>query len=140
MKKKGWEHFEHQADIGLRGFGPTKAEAFAQAAAALTAVITDVENVTSKLKVEITCQAEDEQLLFVDWLNALIYEMSTRRMLFSRFEVNIRGDRLSARVWGEEIQRDKHNPVVEVKAATYTALDVCRDKDGKWIAQCVVDV
>jgi SHS2 domain-containing protein len=140
MKKKGWEHFEHQADIGLRGFGPTKEEAFAQAAKALTAVITDLENVTSKEKVEITCQGEDEQLLFVDWLNALLYEMSTRRMLFGRFEVKIQGDRLSACAWGEQIRRDKHNPVVEVKAATYTALDVHCDGDGYWTAQCVVDV
>jgi SHS2 domain-containing protein len=140
MKKKGWEHFSHQADIGLRGFGPTKEEAFAQAAAALTAVITDLENVAPKQMVEVACQDPDEQLLFVDWLNALLYEMSTRRMLFSRFEVDIRGEFLSARVWGEKIHRDKHHPAVEVKAATYTALDVCRDKNGKWIAQCVVDV
>lgn len=140
MKKKGWEHFPHQADIGLRGFGPTKQEAFAQAAAALTAVITDPENVAPKEKVEIACEAEDEQLLFADWLNALLYEMSTRRMLFSRFEVHIEENRLSARAWGEKLQRAKHTPVVEVKAATYTALDVRRDEDGSWVAQCVVDV
>ena len=26
-----WEHFEHQADIGIRGIGPTYADAFEQA-------------------------------------------------------------------------------------------------------------
>ena len=140
MKKKGWEHFSHQADIGVRGFGPTNEDAFAQAAAALTAVITEPENVTPKQMVEIDCEAPDEQLLLVDWLNALLYEMSTRRMLFSRFEVKIDENRLSASVWGEKIQRSRHNPAVEVKAATYTSLDVHRDKNGKWTAQCVVDV
>jgi SHS2 domain-containing protein len=140
MKEKGWEHFSHQADIGVRGFGPTKEDAFAQAAAALTAVITDLESVTPKEMVEIDCDAPDEQLLFADWLNALLYEMSTRRMLFSRFELKIEDNHLSASVWGEEIQRSRHNPVVEVKAATYTSLDVHRDKNGKWTAQCVVDV
>jgi SHS2 domain-containing protein len=140
MKKKGWEHFPHQADIGIRGFGPTKEEAFAQAAAAMTAVITDVEDVSPKEMIEVACEASDEQLLFVDWLNALLYEMSTRRMLFSRFEVHIEENRLTGRAWGERLQRAKHNPVVEVKAATYTALDVDRDKDGIWTAQCVVDV
>jgi SHS2 domain-containing protein len=140
MNRKGWEHFSHQADIGIRGFGPTKEDAFAQAAMAVTAVITDLENVTPKQVVEIDCEAPDEQLLFVDWLNALLYEMSTRRMLFSKFEVHIEGNHLSAQAWGEKLQRVKHNPVVEVKAATYTALDVCRNEDGYWVAQCVVDV
>ena len=140
MKKKSWKHFEHQADIGICGFGLTKEEAFAQAATALTAVITDVKNVAAKEKVELTCEAENEQLLFVDWLNALLYEMSTRMMLFSKFEVNIEGNHLSGQAWGEELQRTKHNPVVEVKAATYTELDVRCDEDGYWVAQCVVDV
>ena len=36
-----WEHFPHDADIGVRGFGPTVVAAFEQAALALTAVITD---------------------------------------------------------------------------------------------------
>jgi SHS2 domain-containing protein len=36
-----WEHYEHDADIGVRGYGATRAQAFEQAALALTAVVTD---------------------------------------------------------------------------------------------------
>ena len=36
-----WEHFEHEADMGIRGVGQTKEQAFEQAAMALTAVITE---------------------------------------------------------------------------------------------------
>jgi hypothetical protein len=46
-----WDHFAHDADIGVRGIGPTKAEAFRQAAFALTSVVTDptgVLNVASR--------------------------------------------------------------------------------------------
>lgn len=42
---KHWEHFPHDADIGVRGVGTSKEEAFEQAALALTAVITNPENV-----------------------------------------------------------------------------------------------
>jgi len=35
-----WEHFPHDADVGIRGFGPTAAAAFEQAACALTAAVT----------------------------------------------------------------------------------------------------
>jgi len=34
--KSSWSHLSHDADIGVVGIGPTKAEAFRQAALALT--------------------------------------------------------------------------------------------------------
>jgi Archease protein family (MTH1598/TM1083)/tRNA-splicing ligase RtcB len=37
--KAGWEHFPHDADVGVRGWGTSAAQAFEQAAYALTAVI-----------------------------------------------------------------------------------------------------
>lgn len=137
---KHWEHFAHEADMGVRGFGITREEAFEQAALALTAVVTDPKTVTENEVVEITCEAPDAELLFVDWLNALVYEMATRNMLFSRFEVRIDGQRLHGKAWGEKVDVARHEPAVEVKGATYTALSVSPDESGNWLAQCVVDV
>lgn len=134
-----WEHFAHGADIGIRGIGSSPADAFEQTAMALTAVVTDPELVRPRRAIDITCAAPDLELLLVDWLNALIYEMATRRMLFSRYEVRIDGFRLQAKVWGERVHRPEHAPAVEIKGATLTALKVT-EIDGQWIAQCVVDV
>jgi SHS2 domain-containing protein len=134
-----WEHFAHEADMGVRGVGTTPAEAFEQAALALTAVTTDPATVAPSVPVDIQCEAPDIELLFVDWLNALIYEMATRKMLFSRFEVKLDGLRLTARAWGEATNVTRHQPAVEIKGATYTALRVAQD-DDRWIAQTVVDV
>ena len=141
MTRRGrWEHFAHAADMGVRGIGPTKDEAFAQAALALTAVIADPAGVAPSVPVTIACQAPDDELLFADWLNAIIYEMATRKMLFSRFEVQLADGRLTATAWGERTDPARHHPAVEVKGATYTALRVARDANGEWCAQTVVDV
>jgi SHS2 domain-containing protein len=113
-----WNHFSHGADIGVQGHGPTLASCFEQAALALTAVITDPELVEPFEQIEIACDAPEPELLLVDWLNALIYEMATRRMLFGRFRVTIEGDRLRGSAWGEEIESARHRPAVEVKGAT----------------------
>jgi SHS2 domain-containing protein len=134
-----WEHFPHQADVGVRGIGSTEAEAFEQAALAMTAVITDVEAVEPRETVTIECEAPDRELLFVEWLNCLIYEMSVRRMLFGRFSVQLDGTRLRALAWGEHVDPARHRPAVEVKGATYTALRVARERDD-WVAETVVDV
>lgn len=135
-----WEHFPHEADIGVRGLGATLGQAFEQAALALTAVIVDPAAVAPRETIRLSCEAPDDELLLVDWLNTLIYEMVTRNMLFSRFEVHLDGERLSAQVWGEALDSGRHHPAVEVKGATYTALRVARQPDGGWLAQCVVDV
>ena len=134
-----WEHFEHGADIGVRGFGASKAEAFEQAALALTAVLTDPATVAQRERIELGCEAPDDELLLAEWLNALVYEMATRRMLFSRFKVRVEDAKLSAEAWGEVIDVARHRPAVEVKGATYTLLRVARDGAG-WVAQTVVDV
>ena len=134
-----WEHFEHDADIGVRGFGPTRAEAFEQAALALTAVITNPDLVHPTERVEVACEAADDELLLAAWLNALIYEMAVRNLLFGRFEVELDGHRLHGLAFGEPVSAARHRPAVEVKGATYTALRVA-PCDGGWLAQTVVDV
>lgn len=139
MSTARWEHFPHEADMGVRGFGATVETAFEQAAIAMTAVITDPGTVSAEQSVSIHCEAPDPELLLVDWLNALIYEMATRKFLFSRFEVQLTQNVLDALAWGEQLDPEKHGPGVEIKGATYTALRVART-NGEWVAQCVVDV
>jgi tRNA nucleotidyltransferase (CCA-adding enzyme) len=140
LTENRWEHFPHGADIGVRGIGATKADAFAQAATALTAVITNPTLLAANEHVDVSCEAPDDDLLLVDWLNALVYEMATRNLLFGRFEVRLSDHCLEARAWGERVDVTRHAPAVEVKGATLTSLSVRQEADGAWIAQCVVDV
>ncbi len=139
IEAPAWEHFHHGADIGIRGYGRSVEEAFEQAALALTAVIVDPTTVHPRRRIPLSAQAPDLEMLFVDWLNAIIYAMATRRMLFHRFQVDIAQDRLRGWAWGETVDRNRHRPAVEIKGATYTELKVTGDETG-WCAQCVVDV
>ena len=135
----GWAHFTHDADIGVSGRGGTPEEAFEQAALALTAIVTDV-GVLPKIHVDVACARPDLELLFVDWLDAIIYEMAVRRMLFGRFVVHIEGTALTGELWGEPVDVARHAPACEPKGATLTALSVAHDPGGLWTARCVVDV
>jgi tRNA nucleotidyltransferase (CCA-adding enzyme) len=134
-----WQHFQHQADIGVRGIGHTKNEAFEQAALALTYVVTDAAMVAPLEESSFHCEAPDDELLLAEWLNVLIYEMATTHRLFSRFQVTLLDGSLDGRAWGEPVDVGRHQPAVEIKGATYTALSVRQVPEG-WIADCVVDV
>jgi protein archease len=135
-----WEHFAHDADIGVRGLGHSVEEAFEQAAMALTAVVADVSRVRQMETVVVHCEAPDVELLFVSWLNAIIYEMAVRSMLFSKYEVSLSGRSLSGTLWGEKVDPERHQLGVEPKGATVTALRVARSSEGRWLAQCIIDV
>jgi tRNA nucleotidyltransferase (CCA-adding enzyme) len=135
-----WEHFAHGADIGVRGYGPTRAAAFEQAALALTGVVTDPARVATTNAVPIACEAADDELLLARWLNAVASEMGQRHMLFGRYEVRLDGQSLQGRAFGEAASRTRHEPRVEVKGATCTAMRVQPEPRGGWVAQTVVDV
>lgn len=141
MATRRWEHFPHGADVGVRGIGRSLEEAFEAAAEALTAIVVDSGTVAPLERVNVRCEASDDELLFVDWLNAILYEMAVRRMAFCRFEAHITGEKgLEGDAWGETIDPSRHKTGVEVKGATYTSLRVARRPDGTWFAQCIVDV
>ena len=138
----GWEHFAHDADIGLRGWGATPERAFEQAALALTRIVTEAE-IRPLQDVGVACEAPDLELLLVEWLDAVVYEMAVRRMLFGRFAVAIEDGaprRLRGTLWGEPVDTARHAPAVEPKGATCTALRVAREAEGYWSAACVIDV
>jgi SHS2 domain-containing protein len=81
--------FPHGADIGVRGTGRTRAAAFAQVATALAAAVVDPATVIPSQGISIACEAPDDRLRLYDWLNAVIYEMAVRGMVFRRFEVSL---------------------------------------------------
>jgi len=140
-----WSHFPHGADVGVIGEGPTREAAFAACVEAMTAAICDPATVAPAQAVRIACEGGDDELLLYAFLNALVFEMATRRMLFRRAEVKITGlgaerRRLEATGWGEPVEPSRHQPAVEVKGATLTMLRVAQEADGHWQARCVIDV
>lgn len=106
----------------------------------MTAVMTNPDQVSSSKAVSIRCEASDKELLLVDWINELVYQMAVQGLLFKRYQVAIQNGRLSATAFGEAVDRQKHQPAVEIKGATFTGLRVYQQADGAWIAQCIVDV
>ena len=139
-ERTGWEHVPHGADIGVRGWGSDVAAAFEQAALATTAIVVDPSLIRLETSVDISCDAASLEDLLVEWLNAVVFEMSARQMVFGSFMVRIDEHRLTASARGELLDPDRHDARVEAKGATYTMLRVTQREDGTWEAQCVVDV
>lgn len=140
MDSTSWRHFDHKADIGIEGTGPSMEMAFAQAGLALNAVISDLKSVRPVTARSVKCSGDDSELLFFDFINEIIFLISTEGMLFSQVDVRIKGSELEAGLLGEAINPERHDPAVEIKGASFNGLVVRQDEKGLWIAGCVVDV
>lgn len=140
---KEFEYFDHEADAGIRGFGKTVEKAFENGAKAMFNLMVDVEKVERKRKIDIRCEADDIEGLFVEWLNELLAQKDIEGMAFSSFKVEKikRGENYKLNGWceGEVLDPEKHEVKTEVKAATYSVLKVGKEGDV-FVAQCVVDV
>lgn len=131
---------EHTADTGIEVRAPTLNELFEGAACAMMSIITDSSKVHETAEKEASLDAGDlGELMFV-WLNELIYIINSGAFLFSRFEVEVEDTALRARMWGEEIDPDRHGLMLDIKAATYHELEVRQTADGSWEARVIFDV
>jgi SHS2 domain-containing protein len=120
-----FEHFEHGADVGVRGFGATPAEAFEAAAQALFALLFEGPSSAVRAEVEerVKVEAPNLEELLVAFLNELISIADTRRLVFGSFQVDISGGssnslRLEARARGEPFDPDRHEFTVVPKGVT----------------------
>jgi SHS2 domain-containing protein len=121
---KNYEIIEHTADVGVKAYGKTVAEAFSHAAEGMFDIITDESPIDPVGEYEIILDAPDLEQLLVDWLSHLLYLNGAQELVFGRFDVTITGTHLSAHVYGETYDTKKHKMGVEIKAVTYHILQV----------------
>jgi SHS2 domain-containing protein len=138
-----FEYLDHTADIGVRGIGETVEEAFCEAARAIFNLMVDLEEIVPEEAVHVAVEARQLDLLLVEWLSDLLVKKDLEGLLLSSFHVELRemenGFSLRGVGWGEPLDLKRHQPKTEVKGVTYAGLRV-RKEDGRWLAQCVVDI
>jgi len=130
------------ADVGIRAFGRTLEELFANAGYALfDLLVENLEEVKAEEEVEVKVEVETEEWedLLAGWLRELLYWYEVKKRAFCDFEVELGPGRLSARCMGEKLDYERHIPGIEIKAVTYHNLSVSRTPEG-WQAEVVFDV
>ena len=82
-------------------------------------------------------------ILLYDFLTELIVVKDVDSLLFKDFQVSLtsgRDKRLTCKMRGEEIARDRHKLRNDVKAVTMHMFGVKRAKGGRWEATVVLDI
>ena len=134
-----FEIFDHTADHGIKAYGKTLSEVFVNSSRAFAKLSTDPEKVKAEKEFVIEISRDETDELLVAWLNELIFIQDTEEVYLSRFEVDVNPPDLKGKVWGEEIDMERHTQRACIKAATYHGLKLEKTKKG-WMGQVIFDV
>lgn len=126
--ERGFEFFEHTADVGIRAWGPTLEAAFAEAARGLVANMVDVSQAKTVGEARLEVEAESDERLLYRFLEDVLFLFQTELWVVTDVDVAIPAPgRLVARVMGEKYEAARHGHVHEIKAITFHDLEVRRE-------------
>jgi len=139
-----YEYLEHQADIGIRAWGRDYPEALREAVRAVAALVVRPEGVEPRVELEASAEAPGRELLAVELLNEVLSLLGLEGLALAEagpVEVTRKGEAWQARVRlrGEPIDPDRHRLGTEVKAATYSGLQLTETPERTTI-QCLLDI
>ena len=135
-----FEQFDVEADVGIRAWGPTRAEAFAQAALGVLSLVADPSTVSARETREVRAQAEAPETLLAAWIDECLYVHEIEAFVVSRVEVEACSDTVvHGRLHGEPLDASRHRLGTVVKAATRHGLSV-QVRDGRHQVEIIVDV
>jgi SHS2 domain-containing protein len=130
MTPPGYRFIDHTADVQVKSWGRTLEEAFVQTAYSLMATISpDLKKINPLIEKVLKVEAEDKEALLFDFLSEFLYIFDVEDLIFGDIEVSYIkkvGERfeLQAILKGEEFDKLKHEVGIEVKAITYSFMNI----------------
>ncbi|MFQ6106467.1 MAG: archease [Thermoplasmata archaeon] len=125
---KEFEFIDHTADVAVKAYGKDLNEIFENAALGMFNVMTDTSTVRSVGEYKVEVESNNLEGLMVDWLSELLFLFDTQEVFLSEFDVEIEGNKLTASVRGEKMDKERHPLKSDVKAATYHMLEIDMEK------------
>ena len=137
---RGYEFFDHTADVGIRAKGTTLEELFVRMARGLAELIAEDSGLQPRQSKLIALTAVDAEELLLAWLQELLFWFSTERFLPVKYTLAaVTQTALMGTVGGDVFDPTRHVQGREVKAITRHQLRV-RQVDGAWVAEVIVDI
>ncbi|MBW9221380.1 archease [Methanothermococcus sp. SCGC AD-155-M21] len=138
-----YKYFETMADIGIIVKEDSLEKAFEESARALSNLMVHIHSIDKKIKRKIVVRSEDLYGLLYDFLTNLLIIRDSEGIIFSDYNVKIYNNNgeyiLECIAYGEELNREKHNPKMEIKAITYHKMEI-KEENGKHIIKYIVDI
>ena len=139
----GYEYLDHPADVQIHAWGCTLTEAFEQSALAMFGYMTDLDTVDTCDTQEVSAQGHDLESLLYHFLDEFLFLFSAEPFFVASHVEVVEFDReqfrIRARGYGETFDLEKHPQGTEVKAITYSNLQV-HDHEDQHEVFVIIDI
>ena len=127
-------------DVGIRAYGKTIAETFANAGIGMYSLITDISAAGEGTSIAFDVSGDSPEGLLVSYLNELIFRFDTYGFIGRKIDIgDISGFSMTVGVHGEEFDLGRHEQRLLIKAATYHNIKVEKTDEG-WMVEVVFDI
>lgn len=136
---------DHTADVQLHSWGADLSEAFEQVGMAMFGYMTELETVDIQERHEIEADGEDLDGLLFKFLDELLFLFSAEPFLICKkikiTELNLESFTIKCTCYGEPFDLKKHPQGTEVKAITYSAMQIVQNESqGKVDVFVIIDI
>merc|ERR1711911_60467 len=139
-----YEYLDHTADVQLHSWGSNLEEAFEQCAVAMFGYMTEIDKVEITSTQEVEAQGEDLLSLLFHFLDEFLYIFSAEPFFIARkvkiTEFDRQNFRIRATGYGETFDLAKHPQGTEVKAITYSNMQIHEEVEGKPEVFVIIDI
>lgn len=132
----GFRYLDHTADVWVYAWGDSLESAVEQTALALMDTMIASKNIDPISPKTITLRERSQGALLISFLSEFLYLFDIEGWIFSKIDVHSItqiGDEeyeIKATTYGEPFNRVKHDPDTEVKAITYSYLEMEETQKG----------
>jgi SHS2 domain-containing protein len=136
---RGYEFFEHTADVGLIARGKTLTELFTHAAQGLVELIAEDSRLAPAESRTVSLTEDSVGDLLRAWLTQLLVWFDAERFVPAEYAVTVSETAVGGTVRGERFDPSRHVCGTEVKGVTRHQFRIERTPDG-WAARIIFDV
>ena len=134
---------DHPADVQIHSWGTNLKEAFEQAAVGMYGIMTEIETVDPLQEEDIEANGHDIDSLFFNFLDECLFVFCAEPYLCACVveitEFDEQSFSIKAKLRGEPFNLDKHPQGTEVKAITYSNMQI-HSKDNDCEVYVIVDI
>jgi len=138
-----YEYLDHTADVQLHAWGDDLKEAFEQVATAMFGYMTELSSIDIARTVEVTAEGDDMIGLLFHFLDEFLFLMCDDPYFIVKeveiLEFDKDNFKIRAVGRGEDFDLEKHPQGTEVKAITYSNMQV-HDNDDKHEVYVIIDI
>ena len=130
----GYEFLNHPADVWVHAWGKTFEEAIENCVYTLMETMFEGNIIENKITRDVIIEEETKGSLLVAFLSEFLYIFDTEELIINHVKINpiIRNSsgklEIHAKCQGEVFDPSKHTPDIEVKAITYSYLEIKEEK------------